>query len=169
MTSLTIFVSSLYKANRFYDVGCLFCNKSWFYDVKMWSEHQWHAHLPCNSLCATFVFLQFHISTSSELSLLLKRCTATWNLFVKMNILAGENNNRQCNFISGVLHTYWPVVCWLYICRAVDNEAAVSWQVRNRSDQQNFQSKVLHMTLCVFKTRTRWRGHLLISTIPQLP
>ena len=169
MTSLTVFVSSLYKANRFHDIDSMALGVSLIRVLGCQNMARTSVTCAPNSLCATFVFLQFHIVTSSVLNVLLNRCTATWNLFVEMNVLAGENDNRQCNFISGVLHAYWPVVCWLYICGAVDNEAAVSWQVRNRSDQQNIQSKVLLMTLCIFKARTRWPGHLLISTIPQLP
>ena len=55
------------------------------------------------SLYAPFVLLPHHDIICARS---VNRCKATWNLFAKLNVLAGENNNRQCHFISGVLHTY---------------------------------------------------------------
>ena len=94
MTSLTVFVSSLYKANRFYDIDSVTLGVSLIRVLGCQNMARTSVTCASNSLCPTFMFLQFHIVTSSVLNVLLNRCTATWNLFVKMNILARENNNR---------------------------------------------------------------------------
>lgn len=39
--------------------------------------------------------------------------------------------------VIGILNSHWSVVCWLYICGVVDDEATFPGQVRDRSDQQN--------------------------------
>ena len=39
--------------------------------------------------------------------------------------------------VIGILNSHRSVVCWLYICGAVDDEATFPRQVRDRSDQQN--------------------------------
>ena len=39
--------------------------------------------------------------------------------------------------VVGILNSHWSVVCWLYICGVVDDEATFPGQVRDRSDQQN--------------------------------